>query len=100
MQVMREVTVSPVLNGFVVRVGCQTLVFNRIEDVAANLIAYQKDPETTEQQFIKDAVNKTMEVPPPDAPPACAPLQYANQAAYGGPVDCCESSAPRIGLGR
>ncbi len=66
MQLMREVTVSPVLNGFVVRVGCQTLVFNRIEDVAANLIAYQKDPEKTEHQFIKDAVNKTMEVPMPE----------------------------------
>lgn len=66
MEVMREVRVSPVLNGFVVRVGCQTLVFNRIEDVAENLVAYQKDPEGTEKKFTENAVNKTLDVPAPE----------------------------------
>jgi hypothetical protein len=60
MEVMREVNVRPVLNGFVVQVGCQTLVFNRIEDVAENLVAYQKDPEGTEKKFAETAVNKTL----------------------------------------
>ena len=60
MGVMREVHVRPVLNGFIVQVGCQTLVFHRIEDVAANLIAYQNDPEGMENEFIDRAINRTM----------------------------------------
>ena len=86
MQVMRDVNIKAVLNGFVVQVCCQTLVFNRIEDVAANLIAYQKDPEGTKKQFAANAVNKTLggSVPDPlnrlpekirptyDQPAACA----------------------------
>lgn len=66
MEVMRDVNVSAVLNGFVVRVGCQTLVFNQIEDVAENLVAYQKDPEGMEKKFAESAVNKTLGGPVPE----------------------------------
>jgi hypothetical protein len=65
MKTMRPVTITPVLNGFIVRVGCQTLVFNKIEVVAANLVEYQKNPERVSKEFIENAVNKTMEVPAP-----------------------------------
>ena len=61
MNVMRSIRVNPVLNGFVVEVGCQTLVFNKIEDVAENLVAYQKDPDGMEKKFAAAAVNKTLE---------------------------------------
>jgi len=57
MNAMREVTITPCLNGFIVKVGCQTLVFNRIEDVAENLIAYQKKPVETEKAFLSNPVN-------------------------------------------
>lgn len=58
MDVMREVRIQPVLNGFMVQVGCQSLVFNRIEDVADNLVAYQKDPAGIEKKFVQACVNK------------------------------------------
>lgn len=28
---MREIRITPVMNGFVVNVGCQTVVFNSVE---------------------------------------------------------------------
>lgn len=97
MEVMREVTVRPVLNGFVVQVGCQTLVFNRIEDVTENLVAYQKDPEGTEKKFAENAVNKTL-----GGGPVPEPVDRMNrrnelvssarlQTAYAGEA-CCENT--------
>lgn len=99
MNVMRSIRVSPVLNGFVVEVGCQTLVFNRIEDVAENLVAYQKDPDGMEKKFAAAAVNKTLDNGPVPEPlnrrttgisarlePAYPQDTCANEA-------CCETSA-------
>jgi len=60
MNVMREVNIRPVLNGFVVDVGCQTLVFNDIEEVARQLVAYQREPAAREKFFAENAVNKTL----------------------------------------
>lgn len=94
MQVMREVNIRPVLNGFVVTVGCQTLVFNEIEEVANQLIAYQKAPAAREKQFVENAVNKTMgEIDVPQ------PVHRANRigAICSEPTGarneaCCESA--------
>lgn len=63
MNVMRQVVITPVLNGFKVQVGCQELVYTNIENLASDLVAYQKNPQAIEDIFIKDAVNKTMGVP-------------------------------------
>jgi hypothetical protein len=66
MKVMREVRITPVLNGFIVHVGCQTMVFADIQEVADRLVDYQKAPDTYENMMIENAVNKTMEVPAPE----------------------------------
>lgn len=55
---MREVKIKPVLNGFIVEVGCQKLVYNSIEVLAADLVKYQKDPVAVEKEFQEKAVNK------------------------------------------
>jgi hypothetical protein len=101
MEVMREVIVRPVLNGFVVQVGCQTLVYNRIEDVAENLIAYQKDPEGTEKKFAESAVNKTLGGGPVPEPVnrlnrnivQSARLQPAYQEDRNAGEACCETTS-------
>jgi len=63
---MREVIIIPALNGFIVRVGCQTLVFGSIEAVADELVQYQKDPRGTEERFLQRPISKSdCDVPPP-----------------------------------
>ena len=49
---MREITIVKVLNGLVVRVGCQTLVFNTNEEFLQELKAYLDNPAETEQRFL------------------------------------------------
>ena len=87
MKVMREVIIRPVMNGFVVQVGCQQLVFTDIDDVARSLVAYQQNPEAIEKDFTAHQVNKTYDpyVTGPqrapalacnDAPQECATTRY------------------------
>jgi hypothetical protein len=60
---IREITITPVLNGFVCKVGCQKVVFESVSEMARNLEAYYKNPEETEKRFIKEAVNKMNDGP-------------------------------------
>ncbi len=55
---MREVTIRPVQNGFLVRVGCSEFVFSNIEHLAGELIRYQKFPEQVEKEYCQNAINK------------------------------------------
>jgi hypothetical protein len=55
---MREITIRPVLNGFIVRVGCQELVFRDIQDVGRELIRYQASPGAIETEFLKERLIK------------------------------------------
>lgn len=94
MSVMREVTITPVLNGFVCRVGCQTLVFTTMAEVAQNLISYQKNPEIVEKAFRLGAVNKTLgeDVRPPE------PYLNGPVAGYGtsGPLGSYSVGGPCV----
>jgi hypothetical protein len=56
---MRELTITPVLNGFIVRVGCQTIVFNDMQVLADELVAYQRDSHVVEKEYFSKAVNKS-----------------------------------------
>jgi len=63
---IREISITPVLNGFICKVGCQKVVFESVVSLVQNLEAYLKDPNAVEARFIRDAVNKM-----PDQPTAC-----------------------------
>lgn len=54
----RPLTITAVLNGWVVQCGCQTLVFQDRNQLTSELDAYLKDPQATEARFLKTAVNK------------------------------------------
>lgn len=56
---MYDVRIKPVLNGFVVNVGCQTLVFQSMDILASELKRYQADPEKVEKEYRANAVNKS-----------------------------------------
>ena len=56
---IRDLNIHPVLNGFVVQVGCQTLVFKKLAHMTAEIERYYGNPEQVEKEYIATAVNKT-----------------------------------------
>lgn len=56
----REILIKPVLNGFIVAVGCQTLVFGNIAELAGELINYYNNPEKVENEYTSKSVNRTL----------------------------------------
>jgi len=67
---LREVHIRPVLNGFIVDVGCQTLVFPTVKKLVKALEAYYTtdDPDRMEKLWLDNSVNShklgPMAVPP------------------------------------
>lgn len=49
---MRNVKIKRVMNGFVVDVGCQTLVFEGAETLLSELKRYLDSPDATEREYI------------------------------------------------
>ena len=60
---IREITITPVLNGFVCKVGCQKVVFQSVVDLSRAVQRYYENPEKTEQEFLAEAVNKMNDGP-------------------------------------
>ena len=54
----RAINIRPCLNGFVVDVGCQTLVFVSLEDVGNTIVRYAKDPEGIEKMYLQETYVK------------------------------------------
>ena len=52
-KIMRDVTIHKVMNGYVVQVGCQTLVFETREKLIFELSRYLAAPEQVEKQFLE-----------------------------------------------
>lgn len=51
----RTIIIEPCLNGFVVKVGYQTVVFNKLDTLMRLLSEYFVTPDLIEQDFIKNA---------------------------------------------
>lgn len=56
---MQKVTISPVLNGFLVTVGCSEVVFNSIEHLCVELRRYQENPAAVEKEYLTKAINRS-----------------------------------------
>jgi hypothetical protein len=75
----RPITIAAVLNGWIVTVGCQTVVYQDRNQLTSDLDAYLKDPDATEARFLKTAVNRTLTLggaiaaPPPATMSEAAP---------------------------
>ena len=54
---MRTVIIKPVLNGFIVEVGCATVVFLSIDGLCAELKRYQKNPTDVEKEYQSHPMN-------------------------------------------
>jgi hypothetical protein len=64
---MRQIVITPVLNGFKVQVGCQEVVFTSIDCLCGELKRYQKDSQAIEKEYLANALNKL--IGPPVAVP-------------------------------
>ena len=54
---MRDITIHAVLNGWVVTVGCQTVVFDSLEKMISELEQYFLDPIKREKWYRDNAIN-------------------------------------------
>jgi hypothetical protein len=72
----RPLTITAVLNGWIVQAGCQILVYQDRAQLATDLDAYLRDPDATEQRLVKSGVNRqhTLGAPPATA---AAPREFA-----------------------
>ncbi len=57
---MRDIMIRPVLNGWVVKVGCQHVVYTVGETLLGDLRDYMYDAEEFEKKFIATAINKDL----------------------------------------
>lgn len=55
---VKSMTITPVLNGFIVEVGCQKVVCQSIDVLADEIGKYYKNPKKVEEYYMKNAVNK------------------------------------------
>lgn len=56
---LRRITIAPVLNGFIVEVGCQTLAYTNPDKLLTDLGQYLSNPEETEKRLIEtEGINR------------------------------------------
>ncbi len=74
---MRDVKISRVMNGFVVKVGCQILVFQSQSELMRELDKYLANPDETEKRFVGEfglqgsevaVANQAYDAAPPNYP--------------------------------
>ena len=61
----REITITPVLNGFICKVGCQRVVFQSASAMLFALGLYYDNPDKIEKNYIESAINKMSDCPMP-----------------------------------
>ncbi len=74
----RAISITACLNGWIVTVGCQTVVYQERNQLVSDLDAYLKDPAATEARFLKSSVNQGVlgAVQPP------SPMNTASEREY------------------
>lgn len=53
----RDIKIVTVLNGWLVHVGCQTLVFTSLLDMLNATRDYLQAPKETQEKYLKESVN-------------------------------------------
>ena len=63
---MRTITIEPTLNGWIVRVGCQIVVFTNLGKMLHEIYKYIRNPKQVEEAYLAKAENT--QLPPRDVP--------------------------------
>lgn len=77
----KELHIRKVLNGWIVQAGCQTLVFSNAEHFINELSRWIKDPQATENEYMK-----AYGFPPPQPAPETMTMAQA--------ITACETPTP------
>lgn len=78
---MQQVKINPVTNGYLVQVGCKTVVFENRENMLSELRRYLTDPDEVMKEYIEKEkefcpMSNVNEVErPPDAEPCKGTLK-------------------------
>jgi hypothetical protein len=54
---IREIKINAALNGFIVNVGCQTVVFNDAKKMCEEILTYVTKPNETEKKYVTKSIN-------------------------------------------
>jgi hypothetical protein len=68
---MKNITITPVLNGWRVLCGCQEVVFDDRTKLVKELDEYLRDPEAVEKRYLTTAVNRAYTNAVPRPPETC-----------------------------
>lgn len=85
----RQITIVPVLNGYLCSVGCQSVVFTDKQTMLTALSEYYDNPEQVEERYQKRAINRV-----PGAP-VDPPAQCVAEAQTVGTVGGIAEAPPR-----
>lgn len=98
---MRDITITKVMNGYSVRVGCQTLVFESTDRMLKEIHAYCLHPDQVEQAYIQRfGLQQGPGAPiPSNAATASEGLGGISQAIFT-PPDAASNDASDIRAGR
>lgn len=77
----RQIQIRAVLNGFIVKAGCQTLVFETKAQLLGAIAEYLGNPQATEEKFLKESLFGMQKEEGPSMMGADAPYASALQAA-------------------
>ena len=88
-----SIKVQPVLNGFVVDIGCQQVVFSTIGQLTDTIRRYYESPDKVVKEFLSAPVNKTMGGPVSGSPTTCG----TESPVLPYPADVGSMPAPRRG---
>ena len=60
---MHTIEIKPVLNGFIVKVGCQIVVQSSKEALLSELKRYLDNPSKVSEEYLKNAINPDEKCP-------------------------------------
>lgn len=83
----RPLTITAVLNGWIVQCGCQTVVYQERNQLVSDLDAYLKDPVATEERFLKSSVNRALTADGRPVGADCAPTPMRELVNHRRDVD-------------
>ncbi len=53
----RPISITPALNGWIVQIGCKTLVFNNLQQLLDEMRNYYTNPKETATRFLSSKTN-------------------------------------------
>lgn len=92
---IRQISIQPALNGYMVHVGSQTVVFTSAEEMCSELLRYYKDPISVEKEYVTLSSNSKHLLLNEVEPEAPRPVPFSR-----GPLsamrDACETTGPAV----